>query len=170
MFPGGLFIRWSLRTTINASWLPENDVLGRRTDLFWREWSPQRSIQFSKIVTMNLIDHKVEPFPSSDHFENALHCFSLIQIILPQLSSNYKCMSKEPLDESERGEWKSWLKTQHSENKDHGIWSHYFMTNRWGNNGNSDRLFSWAPKSLQMVTAAMKLKDTCSLEEKLLQT
>ena len=27
--------------------------------------------------------------------------------------------------------------------------------------------FSWAPKSLQMVTAAMKLKDPCSLEEKL---
>ena len=31
-------------------------------------------------------------------------------------------------------------------------------------------LFSLAPKSLQMVTAAMKLKDTCSLEEKLRQT
>ena len=31
-------------------------------------------------------------------------------------------------------------------------------------------LFSWAPKSLQMVTAAMKLKDTCSLEEKLWKT
>ena len=28
-------------------------------------------------------------------------------------------------------------------------------------------LFSWAPKSLQMVTATMKLKDTYSLEEKL---
>ena len=28
-------------------------------------------------------------------------------------------------------------------------------------------LFSWAPKSLQMVTAAMKLKDSCYLEEKL---
>ena len=27
--------------------------------------------------------------------------------------------------------------------------------------------FSWAPKSLQRVTAAMKLKDACSLEEKL---
>ena len=27
--------------------------------------------------------------------------------------------------------------------------------------------FFWAPKSLQMVTAALKLKDTCSLEEKL---
>ena len=39
------------------------------------------------------------------------------------------------------------------------------MANRWGNNGNSDRLFWGAPKSLQMVTAAMKLKDACSLEE-----
>ena len=29
------------------------------------------------------------------------------------------------------------------------------------------KLFSWAPKSLQMVTAVMKLKDACSLEEKL---
>ena len=39
------------------------------------------------------------------------------------------------------------------------------MTNRQGNNGNSDRLYF--PKSLQMVTAAMKLKDACSLEENL---
>ena len=31
-------------------------------------------------------------------------------------------------------------------------------------------LFSWAPKSLQILTAAMKLKDTCSLEGKLWQT
>ena len=31
----------------------------------------------------------------------------------------------------------------------------------------TETLFSWAPKSLQMVTAAMKLKDACSLEEKL---
>ena len=62
---------------------------------------------------------------------------------------------------------KSWLKTQHSENEDHSIWSHHFMANRWGNSGNSDRLFSWAPKSLQMVIAAMKLKDACSLKEKL---
>ena len=36
---------------------------------------------------------------------------------------------------------KSWLKTQHSENQDCGIWSHQFMANRWGNNGNSDRLY-----------------------------
>ena len=35
-------------------------------------------------------------------------------------------------------EWKSWLKTQHSENQDHSIWTHHFMENRWGN---SDRLY-----------------------------
>ena len=32
----------------------------------------------------------------------------------------------------------------------------------------TDFIFGWAPKSLQMVTAAMKLKNACSLEEKLL--
>ena len=31
--------------------------------------------------------------------------------------------TKESLDESERGKWKSWFKTQHSKNKDHGIQS-----------------------------------------------
>ena len=36
---------------------------------------------------------------------------------------------------------KSWLKTQQAENEDHGIWSHHFMANRWGNNGNSERLY-----------------------------
>ena len=29
-----------------------------------------------------------------------------------------------------------WLKTQHSENYDHGIWPHHFKANRWGNSGN----------------------------------
>ena len=48
-------------------------------------------------------------------------------------------------EESEKG-----LKTQHSKNEEHGIRSHHFMANRWGNNGNSDRLyFGGAPKSLQ---------------------
>ena len=59
------------------------------------------------------------------------------------------------------------VKEESEENEDHGIWSHPFMENRWRNNGNSERLFSWAPKSLQMVIAAMKLKDSYSLEEKL---
>ena len=54
---------------------------------------------------------------------------------------------------------------------------HKFL--QWSNNktyinsgyfhGNNDRLFSWTPKSLQTMTTAVKLKDTCSLEEKLWQ-
>ena len=65
-------------------------------------------------------------------------------------------------EESEQADLKLNIK-----NEDHDNWSHHFMANRWGNNGNSDRLFSWAPKSLHIVTAAMKLKDACSLKEKL---
>ena len=42
----------------------------------------------------------------------------------------------------------------------HGVYSvaHCFKANRWRNNRNSDRPFSWAPKSLWTVTAAMKLR------------
>ena len=47
----------------------------------------------------------------------------------------------EPLNEGERGEWKSWLQYQHSENYDHGIWSRHLMANRWGNSANSERLY-----------------------------
>ena len=48
-----------------------------------------------------------------------------------------KVKRKKPLDESERREWKSWLKAQHSENEDHDIQSHHLMANRWENSGNS---------------------------------
>ena len=44
--------------------------------------------------------------------------------------------TKEPLVEGERGERKIWLKPQLSINEDHGIWSHHFMANRSGTNGN----------------------------------
>ena len=44
------------------------------------------------------------------------------------------------------------------------------MGNRWGKWKQWQTLFFRAPKSLQMVTAAMKLKDACSLEEKLWPT
>ena len=37
--------------------------------------------------------------------------------------------------------YQSWLKAQHSENEGHGIRSHHFMANRWGNSGNSGRLY-----------------------------
>ena len=71
--------------------------------------------------------------------------------------------------------WKRRVKhlvyTSHSENEDHGIWSHHFMANRWGNQWKQwETLCLGAPKSLQMMTVAMKLKDACSFEAKLWQT
>ena len=63
---------------------------------------------------------------------------------------------------------KNWLKIEHQKNQDHDFRSHHFMANRAGEKWKQGQiLFSWAPKSLQMVTEAMKFKDTCSLEGKL---
>ena len=57
--------------------------------------------------------------------------------------------------------------TQHSKNKVPSIRSHHFMANR---RRKSDSLyFLGLQKSLWMVTAAMKLKEICSLEGKLQQ-
>ena len=77
--------------------------------------------------------------------------------------------TKKPIDESER-ERKSWLKAQHSENEDHGIRSHHFMGNRWGNSGNSVRLYFLGLQNLCRWWSAMKLKDAYSLEGKLWAT
>ena len=79
--------------------------------------------------------------------------------------------TKGPLDESERGEWKSWLKTQHS--KKLRLW--HLVPSFHGKQKEKkwkqwQILFSWAPKSLWMLTTAVKLKYACSLEEKLWQT
>ena len=47
-------------------------------------------------------------------------------------------------------------------------WSHHFMANSWGKQWKQWlTLLFWAPKSLKMMTAAMKLKDAYSLEGKL---
>ena len=53
---------------------------------------------------------------------------------------------------------KSWLKTQHTKISWHPVPS--LHGKKRGNSGNTDKtLFSWAPKSQQMVAAATKLKD-----------
>ena len=79
--------------------------------------------------------------------------------------------TEEPLDEGEKGEWKGYLKTQHSKNKDHDIQSHQLHGKQMGKQWKQWlTLFLGALKSLQMVTAAMKLKDACSLEGKLWPT
>ena len=53
--------------------------------------------------------------------------------LMPESEEKLKSLLMKLKEESEKG----WLKAQHSENEDHGIWSHHFMGNRWGNSGNS---------------------------------
>ena len=77
---------------------------------------------------------------------------------------------EEPLDESEWGEWKSWLKTQHSKNKDHGI----RPITSWQIDGETmetvtDFIFLGSKITADGVYI-MKLKVACSLEEKLWPT
>ena len=49
--------------------------------------------------------------------------------------------TEEPHDESEGRQWKSWLKAQHSENEDHGIWSHQFSSVQFSCSVMSDSLW-----------------------------
>jgi len=73
---------------------------------------------------------------------------------------------KSLLMKEERGNFGLKLSIQKTKNMASGPIASW--QNRWRNSGNSDRLyFGGAPKSLQMVTAPRKLKDTCSLQEKL---
>ena len=65
-------------------------------------------------------------------------------------------------------ESESWLKAQHSENEDHGIWSHHFMENRETVETVSDFIFGGSKTTAD--GDCMKLKDACSLEEKLWPT
>ena len=76
----------------------------------------------------------------------------------------------KPFDEGERGQWKSWLKTQHSENEEHGIWSHHLIGNRWENSGNSVRFIFWGSKITADGDCSREIKDTYSMEEKLWPT
>ena len=62
--------------------------------------------------------------------------------LMEESEEELKSLLMKVKEESE----KSWLKAQHSENEDHGIWSHRFMGNRWGSSGNSVRLYFWGSK------------------------
>ena len=55
--------------------------------------------------------------------------------LMAESEEELKSLLMEVKEESE--------KIQHSENEDHDIWSHHFMGNRWGNSGNSVRLYFW---------------------------
>ena len=87
-----------------------------------------------------------------------------MQMIPPSLQ---KKKGTKGLHEGERGRWESWLKTQHRKTKIMASGPITPWQKKIGKQWKQwQTLFSWAPKSLQMVTAAMKLKVAWSLERK----
>ena len=83
---------------------------------------------------------------------------------MAEIEEELKSLLEKVKDESEKAGLKlsiQKLRSWHPVPSLHGKWMGKWR--EW------QTFFSWAPKSLQMVTAAMKLKDTCSLEEKLWQ-
>ena len=75
---------------------------------------------------------------------------------------------KSPLMRMKEESKKAGLKSNIQKIKIIGFQSHHFMANRWGKNENSDRFyFLGLQNHCGWRTAAMKLKDACSLEEKL---
>ena len=54
--------------------------------------------------------------------------------LMVESEQELKSLLMKVKEESEKAGFKL---NQHSENKDHGNWSHHFMANRWGNSGNS---------------------------------
>ena len=63
---------------------------------------------------------------------------------------------------------KSWLKVQHQENEDHGIWSHHFMGNRWRNSGNSVRLYFLGPQNPSDGDCSHEIKSRLLLGRKVM--
>ena len=99
---------------------------------------------------------------------------------MPKSEEELKSLLMKVKEESEKAGLKLKIKKKTNQtnkqkkktnNEDHGIGFHHFMASRWGKQWKQwQTAFSWSPKPLQMVTAAMKLKDACSLEEKLWHT
>ena len=75
-------------------------------------------------------------------------CCALSHVLFFAIPRTGACQAPLSMEFSSQEYWSSWSEMGKQ-------WK------RW------ETLFSWAPKSLQMVTAAMKSKDACSLEEKL---
>ena len=119
------------------SWLTEKDPYGGK---HWGQ--EEKGVAEDEMVRWHdwLNGHELEQTPGDSEGQGSLVCCT---------SWGHKELdTTQPLKWtervswwSERREWKSWLKTQYSKNEYHGIWPHHFMVNRWGINGNSDRLY-----------------------------
>ena len=146
---GKFFKRWEYQANSPASWEICMQVKKQQLELDMEQWTGSKlgkeyvkavychsdyltTMQSTSCKMLGWMNHRLE-----SSLPGEISITSDMQMT-PLLCRKWRG-NKEPLDL--RGEWKSWLKTQHTKNKDHDIWSHHFMANRRGNNGNSDRFY-----------------------------
>ena len=145
---GKFWKRWEYQTTWPAFW--ETCMQGRKQqlELVWNNrLVPNRKKSTSRLYIITLLTYIQSTsceMPGS--VKHKLESRLLREIsITSDMQITPPIWQKVKRNRTSWRKWnngvKSWLKSQHSKNEDHGIWSHHFMTNRWGNNGNSDRLY-----------------------------
>ena len=123
---GKFLKRWEYQTTLPASWEICMQVKKQQLEPDMEQWTGSKlGMEYIKAVychpayltymqvtsweTLGWMKHKL-----GSRLLGELSITSDRQMILPYGRKWRE--TKEPLDESERGEWKDWLKTQHSEN------------------------------------------------------
>ena len=174
---GKFFKRWEYHTTLPASWEIYMQVKKQQLDLDMEQWTGSKLgkdyvralyrhpayltyIRSTSCKMLGWLKHKVE-----SRLPGEISITSYMQMT-PPYGRKWRG-SKEPPDEKRDKSEKSGLKLNIQKWRSwHLVPSLHikFMGKQWKQ---WEILFSWAPKSLQMVTAAMKLKDTYFLEEKL---
>ena len=98
-------------------------------------------MQRTSCKMLDWMKHKLE-----SRFPGEISITSDMQMTLPLWQKEKR--NYEPLDEGEKGQWKSWLKTQHSKNKDHGMVLSLHSKEKEKQWKQWQTLFSWAPKPL----------------------
>ena len=122
---GKFFKRWEYQTSFLASWEICMQVMKQQLETDMEQWTGSKSgekcvkavychpayLTYMQSTSWKILDwmkHKLESRLMGEIW------ITLNMQIKPPLS--IKQRTKEPLDESERREWKSWLKSQHSKN------------------------------------------------------
>ena len=173
---GKFFQRWEYQTTLPASWEICVQIKKQQLELDMEQWTGSR---FGKAFLKALYCHPAyltymwsASWEMPDWMKHRLESRFLEEISTTSLSRWHHPYGRKwrGTDESERGEWvKSCLKTNILKTKimASGSIMSCQIEKQWKQ---WQTFFSWSRKSLWMLTAAMKIKDACSLEKKLWQT
>ena len=146
---GKFLKRWDYQTTWPASWEADQEATVR-TGHGTTDWFQiRKGVRQGCIFSYHLFNLYVEYTMWNTGQDKTQAGIKIVGRNINNLryadDTTFMAESKEELKSflmkvKEKSE-KNWLKAQHLKNKDQGIQSHHFMTNRWGNSGNSERLY-----------------------------